>query len=464
MTDTSQKSPPIKLSHYLSYGLYRGFELLLRPLPIKVVCVIGGILGSISQFLLPSRKRIVIRNLRIAYGDRLSLPEIHTMCNHTYWNVGANLLASLRANYMSDDELNRCVEADGLENLRNAREKDSGLILLLAHMGSWETMVQTPSITALFSPFSALYRPLANPLLDKLVKRRREQTNVKLFSKRDGFFTPIAHLKEKGGLGAFTDQNARDHGISVPLFGKLTSLTSLPALLHRRTGAPIIPVSMSTISNGKWRVRIHPAIEIPDSDKSNAALVTSHCARNFEIMMTESPTDVLWMHHYWKGGRKRPLEISGIRKEKNALLMEAPTKPFNLLIFAGDIPINEPEALAQLHRLKHYRPDINITLVSEHLTSPDVDHRIPMIATEPPHIVANAIRKHDLEMQTPIDCALDFTKQAQGNTILKLSGISPIFSMSGKHIGLATKALFKDSSQHNLTGFLNSLGMKGKQD
>ena len=87
-----------------------------------------------------------------------------------------------------------------------------------------------------------------------------------------------------------------------------------------------------------------------------------------------------------------------------------------------------------------------------------------MIATEPPHIVANEIRKHDLEMQTPIDCAIDFTKQAQGNTILKLSGISSIFSMSGKHIGLATKALFKDSSQHNLTGFLNSLGMKGKQD
>ena len=464
MDTPDTEEPKVKLGHYISYGIYRGLEFILRPFPIELVCMAGGCLGRLSSILLPSRRNIVMRNLRIAYGDRLSIPEIEAMCKRTYWDVGANLLASLRANYMSADELNQCVEADGLENLRKAREKDSGLILLLAHMGSWETMVQTPSITALFRPFGSLYRPLANPLLDKLVKCRREKTDVKLFSKRDGFFTPIAHLKEKGGLGAFTDQNARDHGISVPLFGKLTSLTSLPALLHRRTGAPIIPVSMSTISNGKWRVRIHPAIEIPDSDKSNAALVTNHCARNFETMMTESPTDVLWMHHYWKGGRKRPLKISGIRKEKNALLMEAPTKPFNLLIFAGDIPANEPEALAQLHRLKHYRPDINITLVSEYLTSPDVDHRIAMIATEPPHILANEIRKHDLEMQTPIDCALDFTKQAQGHTILKFSGISSIFSMSGKHISPATKVFFKDASQYNLAGFVDSLGMKEQLD
>ena len=67
-------------------------------------------------------------------------------------------------------------------------------------------------------------------------------------------------------------------------------------------------------------------------------------------------------------------------------------------------------------------------------------------------------------MQTPIDCALDFTKQAQGNTILKLSGISSIFSMSGKHISPATKVFFKDASQYNLAGFVDSLGMKEQLD
>ena len=82
-----------------------------------------------------------------------------------------------------------------------------------------------------------------------------------------------------------------------------------------------------------------------------------------------------------------------------------------------------------------------------------------MIATEPPHIVANEIRKHDLEMQTPIDCALDFTKQAQGNTILKLSGVISIFAMSGKHQSPPTKRLSKDSEQQNVTEFLDSLGI-----
>lgn len=460
MGDTNENERPVKLVHYISYGAYRGFELLLRPFPMEVVCVIGGLIGSLGRLLLPQRRAMVIRNLRIAYGKTHSLEQIHAMCRRVYWNSGANFLAAIRANSTPIDEIRSRVEVQGGENLDLSSRPESGFIILLAHMGNWEILTQAHLIEPRMAPFSGLYRPLGNPLLDRLVKRRRQSTGTKLFSRRDGFFKPIAHLKAGGSLGAIADQNAGAHGVAVPFFGKLTSLTNLPALLYRRTGASIMPVSMCTISHGRWRMVIHPAMEISDSQKKNAALTTSLCARAFETMMSESPSDVLWMHGYWKVGTKRPLKIDGVQKKKNADSLTEATAPFKVLVFTGSAPAESQEMLEQLHRLKNYRKDIEITVVGEFLTSADAAQHIVMNPAEPPHIVANEIRQYDLGMATPLDCAIDFTSDASGENILKLSGITPVFAMRGKNMSRFTRLVFADVAKRNLAGFIESLGIE----
>ena len=464
MTDISQKDPPIKLSHYFSYGTYRGFELLLKPFPMAVVCVIGGIIGSIAQFLVPYRRRIVIHNLRIAYGDQMDIDEIHRLCRRTYWNTGANFLASVRANTMQPDKLREHIEILGIENARSKPGQSAGPIFLLAHMGSWETLVQIKDLVPGISSFGALYRPLGNPLLDKLVKRRRQKAGITLYSRKDGFFPPISHLKNGGALGVFSDQNVRDHGISVPLFGKLTSLTNLPILLHRRAKAPILPICMASVGLGKWQLTIYPAVQIPETEKTNATLTTSLCAQALESVMSKSPADVLWMHSYWKIGKNRPLKIAGAQKNKSTSPTTVPSKPFKVLIFAGDLPSDFPEFHTQVHQLKNYRSDIEITLVSQNLTSPDVAHRIPFNSSEPPHIIANNIRQYDLTQNTPIDCAIDFTPNAAGYQILKLSGVIRHFAMSGDNVSRTTKKAFKNPQNRNLTGLLQSLGMNAHNE
>lgn len=460
MAEASQNDPSVKPIHYLSYGIYRGFELLLKPFPMEIVCLVGGLIGSLGRFLLPRRRAMVIRNLRIAYGETLNHTEINSLCRRTYWNTGANFIASIKANTMRPEDLHKRMEVVGQENLEAARREKTGCILLLAHMGSWEILAQMHLIVPSLNPFGGLYRPLGNPLLDKLVKRRRQKTGTKLFSRADGFFTPIAHLKKNGTLGAFSDQHAGNHGMAVPMFGKMTSLTNLPALLYRRTGAPIMPVSMCTVGHGRWRVVIHPALKISDTEKTNAAVTTGLYARAFETMMSESPSDVLWMHGYWKVGGKQPLKIDGVQKKKNLDSMVRANKPFKLLIFAGSAPADSEEMLTEIHRLKNYREDIEITLVSEFLTSSDATHHLKMDSSEPPHIIANQIRQHDLEMTTPIDCAIDFTADAAGDQILKISGVTSIFSMRGKNVSRATEIYFSFPEKRNLTGLLESLGVE----
>ena len=460
MTEPSQNASPVKLSHYISYGIYRSFEYFLKLFPMEVVCTVGGLIGSLAAFILPSRRATVIRNLRIAYGEHYSHSQIQALCRRTYWNVGSNLIASIKANNMKSEDLLSRMEFVGMENLALTRKEGDGLILLLAHMGSWEILVQMHLTVPGLLPFGGLYRPLSNPLLDKLVKQRRQQTGTKLFSRKDGFFTPMAHLKDGGTLGAFSDQNVGKRGMAVSMFGKLMSLTNLPALLYRRTGAPIVPVSMRTTGLGKWRVTFHPALEISDTDKTNAAVTTALCAKAYESMMAESPADILWMHGYWKLTKKAPLKISGIQKKKNRHSLAQPTKPFKILLFTGNTPANDQEMLAAIKLLKNHRQDAELTIVSEFLKSPDARHHLRMNSSEPPHIIGNTIYQHDLAYTTPIDCAIDLTPDASGEKILKISKLQPCFSMQGRNQSAQTKALFKNPEKQNTLGLLESLGME----
>ena len=159
---------------YLAYGIYRVFESFLRLLPMEIVCIIGSALGQLGYLLMANRRKIVIRNLRIAFGNKLSLQEIQALASKTFRSSGLNLIASIRASTLSNDELIGRVEVEGIGNLLKAYDEGHGCILMLAHMGNWELLTQLSVLAPEIKSLASIYRPLDNPLLDNLVKRRRQ--------------------------------------------------------------------------------------------------------------------------------------------------------------------------------------------------------------------------------------------------------------------------------------------------
>ena len=444
------------ISDYLTYAVYRIVESTLRLLPMEIVCVIGSALGQIAYFLMGRRRDIVIRNLRIAYGEQLGVAEIKALARKTYRHSGLNLIASIPASVIADNELKERVAVEGLDNLIKVLNQDKGCILLLAHMGNWEILTQLKVLAPEIKSLASLYRPLNNPLLDRLVKRRRQSKGAILFSRRDSFAKPIGHLKQGGTLGCIADQHAGSHGAAVPLFGKASSMTSLPALLHRKTKAPILPISMITVGLGQWKVIFHPSINVSAVEKKNTYLLTARCAKAYERIMSENPAAVLWMHGYWKVGRRRPLHIDGLQKRT---LPRPFSQPFRILVYTGEFTGDHVEAAGQLARLKAYRPDIHITTVGEHLMSPITDHHIACDSSSPPHLIYNAIRAHDLELDAPLDCAIDFTEDGSGGKLCSRSGMDRVFCRTGKWMSEHTQAVFKEQNGNSIALLLTSLGL-----
>lgn len=414
---------------YLAYGIYRVFESFLRLLPMEIVCIIGSAMGQITYFLMSDRRQVAIRNLRIVYGHSRSPQEIRALARKTFRLSGLNLTSSISASTLSTEELLDRVEVEGRDHLINAKAQGNGCILLLAHMGNWELLTQLHILVPEIEALASLYRPLNNPLLDRLIKRRRQRRGTQLFSKRDGFAKPISHLKVKGTLGVIADQNAGKQGVPVPLFGKLSSMTYLPALLHRKTKAPIIPVSMCTISPGKWKVVLHPAVKVTEKDMKDTYQVTLQCSSAYEKLMNESPADVLWMHNYWRGGKRTALKVRGLTPRNTDHVGLHFTQSFYVLIYTGTT-ITGNQLTDTLDYLHTCRPDMNITLIGRHTDCPNADHCLGVDANEPPYLAVNALQKLEDSMPAPFDCALDLSENGSGVPLFKQANLPYIFSLS----------------------------------
>ena len=458
MSQPNSKRPE-RIAHYLVYAVYRSLEFLLKLLPMKLVCLTGAGLGHIAYLVLPSRRHIVTRNLRIAFGEEMSHPEIKKLTLETFHHTGANLIASIRTAVLSETEILKRVEVVGEENITAAQKHSNGMIGLLTHMGNWELLGQAHLALPELTPTASLYRPIDNPLIDDLIRRRRSSQGAKLFSRRDGFFKPITHIKEGGNLGILADQQAGSHGIAVPLFGKLTSMTNLPAIMHRRTGASILPISITTTTLGRWRFTVHPAIIIPADKKSDTLHITSLCAKAYETSMRTNPADVFWMHGYWKTGKKGPLKIDGLQKKRTGSQRSAASKPFRVMVYTGSADQQNQEVDEQLTRLKNYRPDMHLTTVGENEFSAS-DHFINARATDNTPKLAHELEQYDLSLPTPIDCNLDFTAEGQGGDLFHRAKFTHIFTLHGKYQSRRTAGYFSKIGHPTLANFLDSLGIQ----
>lgn len=456
---SERETPSVRIDHYLVYGIYRGLEFLLKLLPMKLVCLTGAGLGYIAYLTLRGRKQIVTRNLRIAFGEEMSHAQIQQLTRQSFLHTGANLIASIRTAALPEHEIIERIEIVGEENLNDVKEGGHGLIALLSHMGNWELMAQAHLALPGLTPTATLYRPIDNPLIDALVKRRRGSQGTQLFSRRDGFFKPIAHIKEGGSLGILADQQAGSNGIAVPFFGKLTSMTNLPAIMLRRTGTNIVPFSMTTAGLGKWRFTAHPAITIPADKASDTVHITSLCARAYETIMRANPADVFWMHGYWKIGRKAPLKIDGLQKKRTGSQRSAASKPFHAMVYTGAAQKDNHEVNEQLTRLKNYRPDMHLSTVGEH-EFPSSDTFIQATATDTSPALAYKLEQYDLSLPTPIDCSLDFTVKGNGGNLFHKAGFSHVFTLYGKYQSRRTKAHFSTIDSPSLADFLDSLGIQ----
>lgn len=256
----------------------------------------GSALGTVAHRFAKKRRAIVQANLKIV-NPKISDIELGKLSKVVFRKSFGNLASTVNTSCGSLKKINDLVKITdpGKPDRLNT---ETGYILLLFHMGNWEILTRTGKILSQDKPAGAMYRPLNNTLIDDHIKSSRQQDGTQLFGRKRGLIEASKFLRDGGMLGILSDQHSGKAGITLPLFGKETSITPLPCLLAQKYNCPILPVTVITTAPGKWDINVEEALHIPkDLDKTEA---TKLLIPIMEKVMTEHCSDIFWLHDRWK--------------------------------------------------------------------------------------------------------------------------------------------------------------------
>jgi KDO2-lipid IV(A) lauroyltransferase len=296
---------------WCGYICARGLAGLIQLLPLSVAFRLGRGVGWLGWKLLKRRRAIVRKNLEVVNAwmiesgkvesgkvERGEVESLDEQVREVFQRSGANLLAGFPLSRLRPEQMEQHLEIEGMEHAREVLAQGKGVIMLLAHMGPWEVLAHVPKLAAdhgVHAPFGAMYRPLNNTYLDNWVREQRAARNTRLFSRRDGLHVPVDFLRAGGMLGILADQKMRE-GCRVPYFGVEVGSTPIPGLFHRRSGAPLLALSIETVGFAKWRLTVDPVDLSTLGPKPSREDLATLCNQALERTLGRSLADGFWLH------------------------------------------------------------------------------------------------------------------------------------------------------------------------
>jgi KDO2-lipid IV(A) lauroyltransferase len=269
------------------------------PIPLRKALFIG--LFRLFYHFSSRHRLITAYNLRRAFPEK-SEEEILRIARGVYRNLGIVAAEFFDIPRLTQSNIRKLIDPEGLENCRQALSKERGVLLFSAHFGNWE--LEAVAISLLIKHHaSVIYRPLDSSLLDRLILRVRSATGNTPIPKDRAMRPMLRSLKRNEILGILIDQNVACHeGVFVDYFGHPACTTDGLALLALHTEATVLPAYMARLPDGRYRLVIGPEVEIIRTDNREADVFanTQRFTKIIEATVRQYPDQWLWVHQRWK--------------------------------------------------------------------------------------------------------------------------------------------------------------------
>jgi KDO2-lipid IV(A) lauroyltransferase len=281
----------------LFVGFQRSFENK-RPVEAERS---GEKVGLLWYVLDPKHRKRALSNLGMAFPER-GETEIRSLAKDVFRHVGRIAGDFMRSPARTHQDVLENMEVEGLEHLEEVEARGKGGLLITGHFGNWERAAHW--VVAAGRPLSVVARDADQRGVQARVLRIREGTGVEVMSRGNTARQALVRLRNKELIGILADQNSYDS--FVPFFGYPCGTVSGPAVLHRRTGAPLCPVYCVWEGYNRYRVIALPLVD-PNNEEENIDILTARLNQVLESVIRQYPNQWLWMHDRWKAARRRGL-------------------------------------------------------------------------------------------------------------------------------------------------------------
>ena len=339
---------------------YQAFCAILRVTNVRIIAVFGAGIGYLAWALMPSRRQIVARNLRIAADPTLRGARLRAMVRRNIVHTCMNMACTFKTGLMTDTELQRAASIIGAETFEDKVSDNNCIIGCVPHAGNWEMLARIRPLFPGVKRYGSMYRRLDNPVLEDIVYRSRTRFGCEMFSSKKGLKEVFRLAHDGGMLGVLSDQFTQQ-GLWLPYFGKVTGTTPLPSLIYKRCKGRgrLFAIGNRNIGLGKWELDLSTEITLPEGTTDSGA-ITLAVNQALEKAQSKSIIDGFWMHHRWKATRCFVFNGS---EELDELIRQHARLPFRIIVCVPEAFEEALLVIPMMRRLQACRPDMQLTVL-----------------------------------------------------------------------------------------------------
>ena len=282
---------------------YRGFRVLqwvMERLPRRWAYALAIVVARFAFRLAPAARRRLEFNLRRALPEA-GPREIRRLAWRNFRNHSkayADLMQLPRARV---EQLRPLLRLEGVENLEMALAQGKGVLVVSAHMGSWEIAAAIWSAT--IAPVALFAEELEPPELYGWYRATRQRLGISVLPlNRSGLRQVVQALEANEMVVTAIDRDILGTGLEMDFFGHPARIPSGPAAIALKRGTPLLPVAVWRLPDDTYQARGWPPIFAkPTGDKAaDERRVTTQLVRHLEEIIREHPEQWHLPHRIWE--------------------------------------------------------------------------------------------------------------------------------------------------------------------
>ena len=264
-------------------------------------------LESLEKKILPLwlfsyRKKVVQKNLDIAFGNNLSYQQKEKIRRQMYFFLGYESGFFLRLSCSNPQKIKSLIEVEGNENCLKICKQKQPFILLSAHtFGIWISAIFAVYFRDIFTYTYHGPKKASNQIY-KLFQEVEKRFPLHVISQGKGDVLKMMYaLKRNHCLSIIGDLNAFQSDIFMPFFGKMASFGEGAFRLTIKRNIPLIFGWIEETKAKKLRLHLRE-IYNPQTEKKPPEIkeLTRRYSHLLEKVILQKPHWYFWSNRRWK--------------------------------------------------------------------------------------------------------------------------------------------------------------------
>ena len=266
-----------------------------KILGLNISSALGGKLFEKIGPLFRS-KELIHSNLKKAFPG-INLDNLNKITKLMWNNYGRVFAEYMFIKKFREDITNKNIIIEGQEILEDIKTNNKSVVFISGHLSNFELMAMHIEKSGI--KLAAIYRPLNNIFLNKIMERIRKKYICKYQIKKGiGGIKKLIKLKKLNYSTALMIDQRVSEGIKSKFFNEDALTTTIPAQLVKKFKIPIVPIFIERINNINFKIVVKNPITFDNEETTKT--ITDKLNLVLEKMISYKPELWIWSHNRWK--------------------------------------------------------------------------------------------------------------------------------------------------------------------